>query len=311
MKNAPRPVAARLKEASRGKSFYYSVLLHTALILVVVIGLDWKSEPVSAPASAPKVMNATAVDSKQIAAEAEKLKQKEQQKLLTEENRQRDAEAQVKKEQQRLEQLKLEQAEVMQKKEQENRRLDAEKQRLEKEREVIAIQKKKAEAENLKIEAEAKKALEAEKQRAAEAAKKQKAEEETKRLAEEQRKQDEAKAEAALKEALALEEAEQAAASQAGEDASELARYTARVQAAVSNAFVYPDLKVGLKCTLFVRVIPGGDVVEARVTESSGNPVFDRQAGNAVRKASPLPVPDEPRLFQQMREFNFVFAPEF
>ena len=54
----------------------------------------------------------------------------------------------------------------------------------------------------------------------------------------------------------------------------------------------------------------GGEVVEARVVHSSGNPVFDRQAETAVRKAAPLPVPDEPRLMQQMREFNFVFEPE-
>jgi len=84
----------------------------------------------------------------------------------------------------------------------------------------------------------------------------------------------------------------------------------ARIQAAIENGFVYPPgLPPGLKCTLFVRVIPGGDVVEARVIQSSGNPVFDRQAETAVRKASPLPVPEEPRLLQQMREFNLVFEP--
>ena len=130
-------------------------------------------------------------------------------------------------------------------------------------------------------------------------------------MAEEKRKQEAAKAEAALKDALAAEEAEQATSVQASQDATELQRYSARIQAAVTRGFVYPPgLPRGLKCTLSVRVIPGGEVVEARVVQSSGNAVFDRQAENAVRKASPLPVPAEPRLFRQVSEFNFVFDPE-
>ena len=57
-------------------------------------------------------------------------------------------------------------------------------------------------------------------------------------------------------------------------------------------------------------MVPGGDVVDAKVIRSSGNAVFDRQAEIAVRKASPLSVPDDPRLFQQLREIQFVFEPE-
>jgi len=43
--------------------------------------------------------------------------------------------------------------------------------------------------------------------------------------------------------------------------------------------------------------------------KSSGNTTFDRQAELAVRKASPLPVPDDPRLFQQMKDIQFEFDP--
>jgi colicin import membrane protein len=77
----------------------------------------------------------------------------------------------------------------------------------------------------------------------------------------------------------------------------------------VSSNFVAPDITSGLKCTLLVRMIPGGQVVDAKVVKSSGNATFDRQAELAVRKASPLPVPDEPRLFQQMKEIQFEFDP--
>jgi TonB family protein len=103
--------------------------------------------------------------------------------------------------------------------------------------------------------------------------------------------------------------AELAAASQSRADQSELARYTAAILREVSSNFVAPDIKSGLKCTLLVRMIPGGEVVDARVVKSSGNSTFDRQAELAVRKASPLPVPDDPRLFQQMKDIQFEFDP--
>jgi len=47
------------------------------------------------------------------------------------------------------------------------------------------------------------------------------------------------------------------------------------------------------------------------VIGSSGDPIFDRSAENAVRKASPLPVPQDRNLFnQEFRVFTFVFKPE-
>ena len=77
----------------------------------------------------------------------------------------------------------------------------------------------------------------------------------------------------------------------------------------VADNFVAPDINSGLKCTLLVRMIPGGEVVDARVVKSSGNATFDRQAELAVRKGSPLPVPEDPRLFEQMRQIQFEFDP--
>jgi len=77
----------------------------------------------------------------------------------------------------------------------------------------------------------------------------------------------------------------------------------------VQQNFVYPSFTGELKCTLYVKMQPGGHVVDARVAESSGDPAFDRQAVLAVRRASPLPVPAEPRLFARMREMKLVFDP--
>jgi colicin import membrane protein len=56
-------------------------------------------------------------------------------------------------------------------------------------------------------------------------------------------------------------------------------------------------------------MIPGGDVADARVIKSSGNSVFDSRAEIALKRASPLPVPDNPRIFAKMREIRLTFAP--
>ena len=309
MKKSSSIAAARVREPGRDRSFYYSVLLHAALIVAVIVGIDWKISSVPAPNVAPNVMNATTVDSHQIAAEAAKLKAQEEKKHALEQQRQQKAEEKVKVEETRLKKLQEEQTEVKRQKEAENRQLETDKQRLQQEKALATQQKKKLEEEKQQLEVETREAAEDEKQRETIAAKK-KAELDKKHAKEDQRKKEAAKAEAALKDALAAEEAEQAAAAQASRDVSELARYVAKFKAVISNAFVYPDLKSGLKCTLFVRLIPGGEVIDVRVVESSGNAVFDRQAENAVRKASPLPVPDDPRLFEKMREIRFLFDPE-
>jgi colicin import membrane protein len=67
----------------------------------------------------------------------------------------------------------------------------------------------------------------------------------------------------------------------------------------------------GLKCTIQVKLLPTGEVMDAVVVGSSGDPVFDRSAENAVRKASPLPVPQDKILFnQKYRVFNLSFKPD-
>lgn len=67
----------------------------------------------------------------------------------------------------------------------------------------------------------------------------------------------------------------------------------------------------GLKCTIQVKLLPSGEVMDAIVIRSNGDSVFDRSAENAVRKASPLPVPRNKVAFnQQFRNFNLIFPPD-
>lgn len=334
MKKKAREARYSLPALGRSKAFYYSVLLHVALVLVFIVGIDWKSTPAPMSTGESKVMNAKAVDPKAVEREMQKLKTAEQSKQREAERKVAEAEQRRQQEEQKLEQLKVQKEALKQEQQAENRKLAEDKQRLEQEKvqattekreqeqaakedeeqqQRAAVAKKKLEAEKKKVAAEQRQAdevkqAEAEKQRKVAEAKQKAAAEVAKKkaAAEEKRKADEARA---LADAMAEEEAELAAAAQARQDQSELARYFAAISQQVTNNFSHPRLNDGLKCTLLVRMIPGGQVIDAKVVKSSGDPSFDRQAEVAVRKASPLPVPDEPRLFNQIREINFEFDP--
>ena len=328
MKPIPREENAEKPSSGRGRGVYYSMLLHILLVLIVFVGVDWTTHrEAPMPAGESQVMQATAVDAGAVAREMNKLKAAENAKQRAAEQQVKESLQRQKNEEKALEKLKVEKENLKRETAAEAQRLQAQREQLAQEKEhAVAEQKKldeKRKADELKQtlakkQADAQKAQEDAKTKAAEKkkqeatdAKKKAADdkhkaEDAKKLAESKRQAAEAKA---LADELANEESEFAAAAQGRQDQSQLARFTAAILRQVSNNFVAPDFKSGLKCTLLVRMIPGGEVVDARVVKSSGNPTFDRQAELAVRKASPLPVPDEPRLFQQMKEIQFEFDP--
>ena len=178
----------------------------------------------------------------------------------------------------------------------------------------IEAQKK---LEQQRIEAEKRK-QEQDKQRKAEAERKQKAEQEKKRKAEAQRKQKaeqekQRKAEAAARQ----REAEQALQAQLAEEeslaraTSALSEYIPYIQEKVQNSWLRPaGSPRGLRCVIRVKLIPGGEVVGAKVIQSSGDALFDRSVESAVLKASPLPLPADPALFKHFREIDFNFSPD-
>ncbi len=72
-----------------------------------------------------------------------------------------------------------------------------------------------------------------------------------------------------------------------------------------------PSARLGMQVVLRVELVPTGEVVSVSVVRSSGNAAFDRSAEQAVRGASPLEVPREPRLFEaNFRRFEILFNPQ-
>ena len=174
--------------------------------------------------------------------------------------------------------------------------------------------RRQAEAERAR-QAEVKKRQEAERRQQKEAERKKQAAEtekaekkkaaalEKKRTEEKRRKE----AESALQEQVADEEKRRADARALGE----VERYKALIRQKVSRSWNRPGTAgKGLQCTVRVRLVAGGEVLAASVVRSSGDPVFDRSVENAVYKATPLPVPQDPKLFEYFREIEFVFNPE-
>ena len=80
----------------------------------------------------------------------------------------------------------------------------------------------------------------------------------------------------------------------------------------VNRSWIRPvSTTAGLKCTIRVRVLSDGTVMDAKVISSSGDEDFDRSAENAVNKASPLPFPKDKELFaRDFRSFQFLFNPK-
>ena len=271
------------------RSFIYSLALHIVIGVILFFSFDFSSKPITPPKPMVNIVNATAVDKSQVDQELKRLKEKEEKKKQDELKRKKELErkeAELKKKQ-----------EAEKKKEQQRKKAEQEKLRLKKQEEEKkkkeAAEKKKKEEERKKKEAE-KKRLEEEKKKKEEE-KKRKEKEEIERKAREQALQEELEAELQ--------------AEQERKDLTEIQKYQIRIARAIESKFNRLGLEEGLSCVILIRMIEGGKVVEASIVKSSGNDLFDKRAESAVFTASPLPVPDETRLFEKMRNIRFTFEP--
>ena len=91
--------------------------------------------------------------------------------------------------------------------------------------------------------------------------------------------------------------------------ADDLARWIFAMNNQISRNFVPPaSMPISLECVVDVRILPGGRVVSAEVGRCNGDEAVRRAVEAAVFKASPLPEPDNPSVFQ--RDLRITFKPE-
>ena len=144
------------------------------------------------------------------------------------------------------------------------------------------VEREKAKRERLEKERE-------EKRKQDDARKKREQEEEKRRKADER-----AKREAAEKTRAEAQSAKQA----------EVNRYVDAIKAKIRGKANVPDTVTGNpEVHVRLRMLPGGEVLEATVTQSSGNRAYDTAIERAIRSAQPLPVPPaDSELFPQFRD---------
>jgi colicin import membrane protein len=255
------------------KAIVYAVIVHIIVIVLLVISFTWRQIGDAGKQEKKDIVKAVVVDNEEVQKEVERLRKEEERKRTEESERTK-----------KLQETKQKTVELEKKNQAEEKRL-------------AELKQKQAE-EKKKIEAEKKKALELEKKRLVEAAEKKR---------EIERRQE---VESSLQEQLAVEEKQTQAAREA-RALAEADRFKILIRQKVSRNWVRPpSAEKGLECVVRVRLVPGGEVIDAKVVRGSGNAAFDRSVENAVYKATPLPLPADKQLFEYFRELEFIFKPE-
>ena len=268
------------------KPLVYSITIHTFAVGLISLSIIRTVPPAT---STPQVaIKATVVDEARIQHEIERLENAAQRKRDAERDRQRELRRQEeaarqarRQEEQRLADLQREcQQELT---EQEGLRVDEQRRQTARLEEMAA--KRQAEEERLEL---ARLEREVEEKRAADAA--------------------DARREAELQAGLDRERREQERIRLLRESGA-MAQYRQAITQKIERNWIRPvTVEEGLSCMVHVKQIPGGDVIDVRVGTCNGAPAVVRSIEAAVRKASPLPPPSDPALFD--REIEVQFEPE-
>jgi len=170
---------------------------------------------------------------------------------------------------------------------------------LEAEEQARAEAQVKAEAE-----AKAKAEAEAEAKAKAEAQAKAEAEHKAQELAQQRKaEQERAQREADLRTQLQVEEHLDAARTNGA-----LAQYQALIAARIERAWIRPpSAHAGINCQVNITQVPGGEVTAVQVGKCNGDEAVRQSIETAAYRASPLPAPPDPALFD--RDVVVTFAP--
>ena len=280
--------------------FMLSVLLHIGVGALFVLSLKFAPKTPRQPQQEINVIEAVVIDESKIQYELDKLKKAEQRKKNEEDRHQREleSEAQRAKRQRETEEQNL--AELKKKKELEKQSLS----QLEK--------KKKADTEQAaKVQAAEQERLKKLKKDSDELALKNKQEQQqVDKLAMQRKMETEQAAERERQDTLKKQkEREQAEKDQTAKKA--VGEFAALIKAKVESVWIKPtNFAPESACTVSVKLIPTGDVVDSKLSNCTGDDIFSRSVETAVQKASPLPVPKDPVAFDRMRNIDFLFKPQ-
>lgn len=166
---------------------------------------------------------------------------------------------------------------------------EAERKRREEE-EALRERQREEEIERLRAEAERKRQEDMERQR----------------LENERLRREAEEAELARRRQAELEEEELRLAALEADDRS---RWAYAIQRQITRNFIRPaSAPDGLECIVNVKQLPGGQVVDVQIGRCNGDDAVRRAIEAAVNKASPLPSPDNPAIFE--RDLTLIFRPE-
>ncbi len=284
------------------RAFAGAVGVHLLMLALVVLGtMDWqpfrKAQPVGLTIEAVIVDTSEIRAQREEARRAQQMEERRQQRAAElERQRQREAERQAEEERQRqAEQRRQQQLEEQRRRDAQDRlqqlRIERErKQREELERQQRELERVRQEA----AEAERQRRLEEERLKQLEAARQ-------RELQEQQRLQQEAEAQ---RQAEA-----QAQQFRAGQLATQRDKYQAAIQAVVTQNWLRPPTaQPGLRCTLEIVQIPGGEVISAAITGScNGDEATRRSILAAVERGGALPYRGFEDVFEREIEFIFIY----
>jgi len=92
-------------------------------------------------------------------------------------------------------------------------------------------------------------------------------------------------------------------------DSTQMRQYIAQIANRIERAWIRPgSAKAGLECEVQVTQIPNGTVTDVKIGRCNGDDSVRQSLEAAVYRASPLPLPSDPALFE--RSLVVTFRPE-
>jgi colicin import membrane protein len=87
------------------------------------------------------------------------------------------------------------------------------------------------------------------------------------------------------------------------------AEYLSLITARINRAWIRPpSARSGVKCSLHITQIPGGEITHVVVAGCNGDEAVRQSVETAAYRASPLPAPSDPALFDP--NIDVTFAPD-